>query len=425
MFKNKFILVSIPTILIAVGVFYLTSLFIKPSPKKLITIATGSVNGEYYQTALKYKQILKKQKVKVNIVTTSGSLENLELLEKKKVDIAFIQNGIIQKTPDIQALASIYYEPLLVFYRNLKKADYITDFQKKQISIGSKKSGTYYLAKEILKTNELDKTDIKLLNYSATEATKLIKNDDLDAIFLVSSLNSKIVLDLLNNENLSLLSFKRAKAYSRRFNYLESITLYEGTINLNKNIPNENKELLATTALLVSHKDFSDELIRILMKSVKKVHSKKSLFSQEDEFPNLKNISIPINDEAQRYLKYGDSFLEKIFPYWIASNLDRLKILLIPLLTLLFPIFKGALPLYRWNIRSKIYRWYDELQDLDIQLESIKDDDYTKSLRELEKLKKEIKDETKVPLSYMREYYDLIMHIELIISKVHKKIESK
>ena len=92
---------------------------------------------------------------------------------------------------------------------------------------------------------------------------------------------------------------------------------------------------------------------------------------------------------------------------------------------MLIPISKGLFPLYRWSIRSKIYKWYDELQSIDLSLEDLEKEELEKKLNELEKLKKEIKEETKVPLSYMGEYYDLIMHIELIISKTNIRIQSK
>ena len=82
--KYKFFTVSIPILLLVVASFYLTSKFIEPSSKKEITIATGSIDGEYYNTALKYKEILEKQKVKVNILTSNGSMENIQLLNDKK-----------------------------------------------------------------------------------------------------------------------------------------------------------------------------------------------------------------------------------------------------------------------------------------------------------------------------------------------------
>jgi hypothetical protein len=53
----------------------------------------------------------------------------------------------------------------------------------------------------------------------------------------------------------------------------------------------------------------------------------------------------------------ANTCLQKYLPFWIASVVDRGKILLLPALTLLLPLFRVAPPLYRWRIRSRIYRW--------------------------------------------------------------------
>jgi hypothetical protein len=127
-------------------------------------------------------------------------------------------------------------------------------------------------------------------------------------------------------------------------------------MDLYKNLPSEDINLLTTTANLIAREGLSDELTRLILKEIKNVHNKKELFESENQFPNINNLTVEINENANRYFTYGDTWLEKIFPYWIASNIDRLKILLIPLLTLMIPLSKGFFPLYRWSIRSKIYK---------------------------------------------------------------------
>ncbi len=143
--KYKFFTVTIPIILLIGGAFYFTAGFIQPSPKKEITIATGSKTGNYYKTALEYKKLLEQDKVKVNLITSAGSMENIEILKNKKSDIAFVQNGTIdnENTKGITSLASIYYEPLWVFYKNDGYSiDYIIQLISKKISIGKEGSGT-------------------------------------------------------------------------------------------------------------------------------------------------------------------------------------------------------------------------------------------------------------------------------------------
>jgi len=81
-------------------------------------------------------------------------------------------------------------------------------------------------------------------------------------MFVVISPDSEIIKELLEDPSISLFSFKRAKAYSRKYTFLESLKLYEGTLDLYKNLPSEDISLLSTTASLVIRNDFSEELTR-------------------------------------------------------------------------------------------------------------------------------------------------------------------
>ena len=422
--KYKFFTVTVPFILLIVGAFYFTASFIQPSPKKEITIATGGKTGNYYKTALKYKEILEKQQVKVNILNSAGSIENIQLLKEKKADIAFVQNGTItnEETNNIRSLASIYYEPLWVFYKNDGyPVDYIVQLFSKKISIGKEGSGTRDLAQDLLKDNGMNSSNTQILDYSNAKAKEELLKGNIDAMFVVTSHKSDIVKELLESPKVNLLSIKRARAYSRKYTFLEALPLYEGTLDLYKNLPDENVSLLSTTANLVVNKDFPTELKRLFLKEIGQVHDKKDLFAKDDQFPNNLNMILEMDEDAQRYYQYGDTFLEKIFPYWIASNIDRLKILLIPLLTLLLPLFKGFFPLYNWSMRSKIYRWYEQIKEIDNILLDPDNKDYEKELDKLKALRKEISNETKVPLSYMGEYYNLMVHLDLIENKLKQK----
>ncbi len=424
--KSKFLTVVLPIFILIFLSFYITSQFIQPSPKKEITIATGSKTGNYYKTALEYKELLEKENVKVNIINSAGSVENIELLKQNKADIAFVQNGTVtnENAPNIKSLASIYYEPLWVFYKNDGfSIDYLIQLITKKISVEKNGSGTRDLALQLLADNGIDETNSTILDYSSEDAKNALLKGEIDAMFIVSSHKSDIIKELLENPSINLFSFKRARAYSRKYPYLEALTLYEGTLDLYKNLPDESKNLLATTANLVVKKDFSEELKRLVLKKVVEVHNKKDLFAKAGQFPNSVNMRLELDEEAEKYFKYGDTWLEKIFPYWIASNIDRLKLLIIPLLTLLFPLFKGVFPLYNWTMRSKIYRWYDEVRDIDeeinkLDLEKLKDE-----LKKLETLREEISKETKVPLSFMGEYYNLQLHLDHIINKIEKKLK--
>jgi TRAP transporter TAXI family solute receptor len=423
---KKLFTLYLPIALLVFLAFFITSRFIQPAPERKIVIAAGSVEGEYYKTALKYKKLLEEDKVEVTVLETSGSLQNAQLIREKKADIGFVQSGILTQEDSslIESLATVYYEPIWIFYKNEGfSIEYVVQLISKKISIGAQNTGTSYLATQILNDNGLNASNTLLLNLSTQESKQKLLEGEIDAMIMVISPDSKVVQELLENPNINVLSIKRAKAYSMKYPYLENLVLHEGTMDLYKNLPYEEVNLLATTANLIVRKDMPFELIRLFLKKAKIIHSSKSLFASINQFPNIKNLDTTINEEALKYFKHGDSWLESIFPYWVASNIDRLKIMLIPLLTLMFPLFKGIVPLYTWTMRSKIYKWYEELNAIDKEIPNLSQEDLQTKLDYLYTLQVEISEHTKVPLSFMGEYYNLLLHLEMILTKIKSRLE--
>ena len=94
--------------------------------------------------------------------------------------------------------------------------------------------------------------------------------------------------------------------------------------------------------------------------------------------------------------------------------------MLIPLVALLCPLIKLAPPIYRWRIRSRIYNWYAILQGVDNSLQS----ENTEELKHYEKQLKDMETELaslEVPLSYMQEFYNLHLHLDLVKRRITEK----
>ncbi|QOG12698.1 TAXI family TRAP transporter solute-binding subunit [Arcobacter sp. FWKO B] len=417
---KTFFKVWVPIILVVVVAFYITSRFIQPPVEKKLIIASGGERGHYYKMAMEYKALLESEGVKVEIVKTAGSEENFKLLLEKKVDVAFIQNGIIHngEKKKLYSLANVFYEPLWFFYKDSGfERKYEVEFIGSKISLGVEGSGTKFLSSLILNLNGLHEANSEFLYLSAGKSRDMLIKGEIDGMFFIGQAESNIVRSLLENPDIRLFSFTRAEAYARNLPFLKSLSLYEGTLDMYANLPYDDVTLLGSTASLVTHKDVPSELVRLFVKQLPKVHQSSGLFEKTGEFPSITNLETQVHDEAYMYFTYGDTWLEMIFPYWVASNIDRLKILLIPLLTLMLPLFKGVVPLYVWTVRSKIYKWYDKVNELDDEIDKKTKDELEDIIKKLEDLKVEIQNHTKVPLSYMGEYYNLLLHIDLVIKK--------
>jgi hypothetical protein len=105
-------------------------------------------------------------------------------------------------------------------------------------------------------------------------------------------------------------------------------------------------------------------------------------------------------------------------PFRIASLADRYIILLIPLLVILFPLFKAIGPLYRWRIRTRIYRWYKYLREIDRQLDAGSSAAIVDAqIARLEQLEAQLA-KVEVPLSYSNELYELHVHLRYVIERL-------
>jgi uncharacterized protein len=123
-------------------------------------------------------------------------------------------------------------------------------------------------------------------------------------------------------------------------------------------------------------------------------------------------------------------------PFWVAALLYRSKILLLPLITLLFPLFRIAPPLYVWRTRSKIYRWYRILQNADVKLRAAGNGEHPGAPRQaaphpVPDLNAELElirgldaelATVKVPLSYMQEFYNLRLHTDFVRRRLEAKV---
>ena len=405
-------------LLLFISFFVYLYTLVEPAPVKKITIATGREVGVYYEYALRYKKLLEEEDIAVTIIKTAGSIETLKLLNEKKVDIGFVQSGTASSKDKehLKSIASLYFEPLWLFSRaSINKIAYLNELNSTRLSIGEAGSGTVELTQKLLAQTDLKFDASELFNLDVKESYESFKKSQLDAFFTVLSPRSALIQQMLVDQNLNLVEIKRAKAFTAYFPFLQEYKIYEGSLNLKKNIPSKDLTLLATTATLITHSQVDNTLIRLVTKKIKESSR------VGDIFPSHNYLEIPIHKASQKYLLHGDSFLEKIFPYWIASNIDRLKFLLIPLLTLLIPLFKSLIPIYRWRSRAKVYRWYRKLDEITENWEDFNLEELDTAQRELKALGREIRSKTDVPLSFKWEYHTLQHHIDNVIERMERK----
>jgi len=414
-----------PAVILAIIGFVIAFQFVGPAPPREIVLATGSSTGAYSDFGARYAAILARNGITVRLKNTSGSIENLKLLEadSSRVDLAFVQGGLASsaKIDSLMTLGSLFFEPLWIFHNKQISPKQLGDLKGVKVAVGTEGSGTRRLVAELLQLNGLGPQNTSYFFLSSQIAAKKLIHGEIDAACFVSSPTSKVIKKLLSVPEIQLMGLERASAYAMRFKYLHVLTLPEGVIDLEKNIPSSNRNLVAPSAQLVARADLHPALIALLLQAAEEIHNKGGLFEAEGQFPSPNFVDFRLSDEAKHFYKYGPPFFQRYLPFWVANFLGRMKIMLVPLLALLFPLFKVMPAIYRWRMRARIYRWYAELEDIDEDINQNREDSvldqYCQRLDTLEQKVLAIS----VPHSFSEEQYQLRLHIDLLRQKLLKK----
>ena len=94
--------------------------------------------------------------------------------------------------------------------------------------------------------------------------------------------------------------------------------------------------------------------------------------------------------------------------------MDRIIVLLVPLLAVLIPVLRFAPSLNTWRIRTRIYRWYGELKFLELELrEKFDPSRVTEYRQRLDKLE-EVAHTRPIPLAFTDQVYTLRQHIDMV-----------
>jgi TRAP transporter TAXI family solute receptor len=368
LFRNAVIVI----VLAVVGVFGASFHFVRPFPPRSLTMTTGMEGGSYAVLGERYRQVLARNGIAIQLLASTGSVENLRRLrdESKPVDAGFVQGGTgrAEAGSKLVSLGSIFYSPLWVFYRSDIPLDDLSQLRGKRIGIGPEGSGVRKFSLDLLKTADAADPPTDLYEYPMVDSTKALCEGRLDAVMTFGSADSALVNELLNAPDIRLMNFSQAEAYTRRFPDLSHVVLPKGVLSPSKRVPPEDVHLLAPTTSLIVRSRLHPALVYLLLEAAVEIHAGAGWVHKAGEFPALKTQDFPVSDQAERYFRSGGSIVYDYLPFWAATFVDRMILLLIPLGVIVIPLI-GILPwIYTWRNRAKYYPCYRQLERLEAEL---------------------------------------------------------
>jgi len=414
------LLVILVSILLAALISIIIAYHFK-SPDNL-TMTTGFENGSYAIFGERYRQILEREKITLELLPSSGSIENLKRLNDKsyRVDAGFVQDGMSSpaEANNLVSLGAIGYSPLWVFYRGQETFNYLSELKGKRIAIGPEGSGVRKFAIDLLKLNNSADPPTVLLDLSSDAANKALLEGTVDAVMIIGAEDNALVKELLYAPKVKLMSFRQAEAYTRLIPALSHVVLPQGILDVSKKMPSQDVHLLSVTTSLIVRKDLHPALIYLLLDAAVEIHSDAGWVNKKGEFPTLKELSFPSSNYAERFYRSGRPFLLDYLPFGIAAFVDRTILFMFPVALILIPLIRSIPWVYSWRHRRKFYHWYRELKNLELEvMESSKLEDISGYHEKIDRIEASI-NRIPVPLAFFEEVYRLQEHVDLVRGKL-------
>ena len=385
----------------------------------------GSLNTELVK---RYQQVLARNGLVVKLEPSAGAVESLGDLRDPEsgVSVALVPGGITTKqgSPELVSLGTVLYEPLWIFSRGRLPHGH-RQLRGGRISIGPEGSSSRALSLELFgRAGWIDQKSTTLLGLPPAESAQALIRGDIDTAIFVDGWESPIVQRLLRTNGVNLESIPRADALVRIYPYLNKLVLPAGTIDLVEPRPPTDMILIGPKSSLVVRNDLHAIIQYRLLEAAVEIHSTPSMFRTAGQFPAPESVDLPLSTYARDFYKTGSPFFVRHLPVWLAVLLEQPLVWLIPLLVILFPLFRFAPAVYDWVERRRIYRLYSELKRLEDEMfYTAERADHKNLIEQLNRLEDRAS-HLSVPSAFKPLVYALRLHIDMVRRQIQNSVSS-
>jgi TRAP-type uncharacterized transport system substrate-binding protein len=440
-------LISVRDIVVAAGPFVMLTLLLllaayfmlDPAPPKRVVLATGADDSAYATFGKRYAAELKRYGIEVVLKQTEGSAQNLRLLRegKEQVDLGFVRGGSSEALRAVDedtggvplvSLGSLFFEPVWVFYRaeSAKRLNpeatltHLSELRGWKVDIGARGSGVPNVMAKLLHASGVDADSLQRSRQELTPAVLALIANELDAIVIASAPESLMVQMLLRAPGIKLLEFPQAEAYSRQLPFLSPVRLPRGIADLAMNVPTHDVPMAATTTMLVARQGTHPAIQQLFVQAAREIHGGAGWLGAAGQFPSPQHTQFALASEAERYYRSGPPLLQRYLPFWLANLIDRMWVAGISIIAILIPVTRWVPPLYTFRVRSRVFRWYRHLREIEDALaqDSARPADLLNELNNLDAKAANVV----VPLAYTDELYALRSYIQLVRERLQNKL---
>lgn len=398
--------------------------FFNPLPPSKISLASGQANSSLEVWAKRYQQYFLEAGINLELVSTKGAQENIDLINNKKVHVALSQGGMPVNRDGIYSLGSIGFMPLWLFYRTEGFDNPNQFLSKKKISINVPGSGTHRLIETILAQHELSiSKQANFVELPSAPSVKELLAGKIDAVALVAGMESGNVQSILQDPSIKIYDFEMARAYEKHLDYIEVVNVPLGAIDMKPIKPQKDVVMPATTTVLLVDKDLHPAIQYLFLKASKDLNKDyKPFFNRPGGFPAYLDPTVPESDIAEHFYEHGLFPLDRFVPFWLASFLDRAWFYLVAALAVVYPLMRIS-PQYRLvDFKLSLDRAYAVLKTIEKEVERshaiVELETQSDALNQLIHSTKKLW----VPIGCKESYFQLMQNIGIVEGEIAKKL---
>ncbi|MGB0084962.1 MAG: TAXI family TRAP transporter solute-binding subunit [Rhodomicrobiaceae bacterium] len=286
--------------------------------EEFINILTGGTGGVYYPLGVALSKIYAEhiKDSKPSVQSTKASVENLNLLQAGKGEIAFTlgdsladawngnaEVGFKSKLDKLRTVAAIYPNYIQIAALKDSGVKALADLKGKRLSVGAPKSGTELNARAILAGAGMSYKDLGKVEYLPfNESVELMKNRQLDATLISAGLGVSAIRDLCASVDCVIVEIPKSVVAKVGTPY-QSAPIPGGTYKGN----DKDVDAAIVPNYLVTRADLPDQEVYEMTKtifdnlsSLQAAHAAAKAISLDKA---AKNPPVPLHPGAEKYYK--------------------------------------------------------------------------------------------------------------------------
>jgi len=339
----------ISSIAIIFAALYVAYRLIDPLPPHHLVIAASTAGSGYDNIAKRYGTVLARHGVELEIRHSAGAVEDLNLLRDPTsgVQAAFTTFGFTLPSDVgvLHSLGGIFDAAIFILCRSEEPITMFTQLRGKRIAMGTPGTALRSLMLEVLQATDAQDASMQLVNLDYNRSIEALSSGGVDVAIIPAMENGERAL---TSPGIRLMSVAQAEAIAKIVPGLKHVVLWRGLIDLSRDIPNSDIDLLALRNRLLVRRELHPALQYLLLEAMREVHSAPGPFNRLGEFPAEQPNDLPLSATAEAFYRSGPLFWQRYTSFWVSSLLNRIVFFVIPVVAAIIPIIGFTLSFYRW-----------------------------------------------------------------------------